>query len=366
MKVEAQMITFKTGDILKEDVEAIVNTVNCVGVMGRGIALQFKNAFPDNFKSYAAACKRKEVQPGTMFVFETGRLTNPRYVINFPTKRHWRGKSRMEDIETGLVALAEEIRSRKIRTIAIPPLGSGLGGLEWSAVRARIEAAMHELDDVQIVIFQPGAASPNERVNRSSDVPKMTPGRAALVKLLSRYLGGLLDPFVTLLEVHKLMYFMQAAGEPLRLKYVRGPYGPYAENLRHVLNAIEGHLVSGYADGGDAPDKQLELVPGALEDAHAFLTSKAETHAHFEKVSELVEGFESPFGLELLSTVHWVVSEEQAHTVDDVVAQVHAWSGRKMQFTQRQIGLAVDVLSSKGWCDSLTAPPGVGPQAAGN
>ena len=121
------MMEFKTGDIFKTDAEALVNSVNCVGVMGRGIALQFKNLFPANFKAYAAACKREEVQPGRMFVYETGQLTNPRYIINFPTKRHWRGKSRIEDIESGMQALVEEIKERNIRSIAIPPLGSDLG-----------------------------------------------------------------------------------------------------------------------------------------------------------------------------------------------------------------------------------------------
>ena len=123
------MIEFKTGDILAEEVEALVNSVNCVGVMGRGIALQFKNAFPDNFKAYAAACEREEVRPGHMFVYATGDLTGPRYIINFPTKRHWRGKSRMEDIDSGLAALAQEIKERNIRSIALPPLASGLGGV---------------------------------------------------------------------------------------------------------------------------------------------------------------------------------------------------------------------------------------------
>ena len=346
------MIEYKTGDILTEDAEALVNTVNCIGIMGRGIALQFKNTFPENFKSYAAACKRKEVQPGRMFVFETGQWTNPRYIINFPSKRHWRGKSRMEDIEAGLAALAEEIRSRNILSIALPPLGSGLGGLDWSQVRPRIEAMLREFNDLKAVVFEPGGAPADGRANRSTDVPKMTAGRAALVGLMERYLRGLLDPFVTLLEVHKLMYFQQAAGEPLRLTYKKGPYGPYAENLRHVLNAIEGHLVSGYADGGDSPKKQLKLVPGALEDAHTFLENEAETEDRFEKVSDLVEGFESPFGLELLSTVHWIVSKERVHTVDDVVAQTYAWNDRKKQFSQRQIKLAVDVLSNKGWIEN--------------
>lgn len=343
------MIEYKTGDILTEDAEAIVNTVNCVGVMGRGIALQFKNAFPENFKAYAAACKREEVQPGRMFVFETGGLTNPRYIINFPTKRHWRGKSRMEDIESGLKALTHVIKERGIHSLAIPPLGSGLGGLDWSQVRSKIKDALKTLPDVQVIIFEPKGAPETDKMVRNREVPKMTAGRAALVELIRRYLSGLLDPFVTLLEVHKLMYFMQEAGEPLRLKYAKGLYGPYAENLRHVLNAVEGYMVSGYADGGDEPDKQLKLVPGVLEDAEAFLKDKAETQSHFKRVSDLVEGFESPFGLELLSTVHWVASKEQSKSVDDVVANVYAWNERKKQFTRRQIELALEILSRKGW-----------------
>ena len=347
------MIEYKIGNILTEDAEALVNTVNCVGIMGRGIALQFKKAFPENFKSYSAACNRNEVRPGRMFVFRTGQLTNPRYIINFPTKRHWRGKSRMEDIEAGLVALVGEIKSRNIRSIAIPPLGSGQGGLEWSEVRPRIEKAVSECQETKVVIFEPAGLPEAAQVSTSTNIPRMTPGRAALIGLMDRYLRGLLDPFVTLLEVHKLMYFMQAAGEPLRLSYAKGPYGPYAENLRHVLNAIEGHFVFGYADGGDAPDKQLKLVPGALDEANAFLKSKTDTLAKFEKVSDLVEGFESPFGLELLSTVHWIVSRESVQSMDEVIAQTYAWNDRKRQFSLRQIALTVDVLDRKKWITSL-------------
>jgi len=347
------MIEYKTGNILTEDVEALVNTVNCVGIMGRGIALQFRKTFPENFKAYVQVCKRKQLQPGKLFVFDTGQLTNPHYIINFPTKRHWRGKSRMEDIDAGLAALAKEIRSRNIHSIAIPPLGSGLGGLKWSEVKSRIEAILRDLNDINVVIFEPGGGPEEKRGNRSSDVPRMTAGRAALVGLIDRYLQGLLDPFVTLLEVHKLMYFMQSAGEPLRLHYTKGPYGPYAENLRHVLNAVEGHLISGYADGGDAPDKQLNIVPGALEDADAFLQGKSESREHLERVSDLVEGFESPFGLELLSTVHWVATQEHANTKDEVVARTYAWNAQKRQFSRRQIEIAIDVLSSKRWFDNL-------------
>ena len=350
------MIEYKKGNILAENVEAVVNTVNCVGIMGRGIALQFKNSFPENFKAYAAACKRNEVHPGRMFIYETGRLTNPRYIVNFPTKRHWKGKSRMEDVEAGLVALVEEVRARHIRSIAIPPLGSGLGGLDWKKVRPRIEAALAQVEDLQVIIFEPSEVLADERANSSSDVPKMTAGRAALVGLMHRYLAGLLDPFISLLEVHKLMYFLQVAAEPLRLSYTKGTYGPYAENLRHVLKAVEGHLVTGYADGGDAPDKLLELVPGALEDARAFLEGKEETASRLERVFELVEGFESSFGLELLATVHWLVTHEQAGTVEEIITKTYSWSERKRQFSPRQITLAAEVLARKGWINYTSAP----------
>ncbi len=350
------MIEYKTGDIFAENVEALVNSVNCVGVMGRGIALQFKEIFPENFKAYAEACQRQEVQPGRVFVFDTGLLTNPRYIINFPTKRHWRAKSRMEDIETGLAALASEIRERGIRSIAVPPLGSDLGGLDWNNVRPRIHATLNNIDGLQAVLFEPGSAPSDGRPNRSTEAPNMTPGRAALVALMHRYLGGLLDPFVTLLEVHKLMYFMQTAGEPLRLNFQKGHYGPYAENLRHVLRSTEGHLITGYKDDGDAPSKPLALVPGAVEDAVAFLDNHPDAKNRLDSVAQLVEGFESSFGLELLATVHWTACEYPSAPKPELIERIYSWGRRKRQFSERQIHLAIEVLSKKGWLPNRAAP----------
>ena len=345
------MLEYKTGDILAEEAEALVNAVNCIGVMGRGIALQFKNAFPDNFKAYAEACRRQEVQPGRMFVFDTGRLTHPRYIINFPTKRYWRGKSRMADIEAGLTALQHVIREKNIRSLAVPPLGTGLGGLDWNAVRLRTEEALSDFDDVHVVIFQPGVATQPARTARRQSAPDMTPGRAILVGLMDRYLSGLLDPFVTLLEVHKLLCFMKFSGEPAmqRLQVVKGPFGPYAENLIHVMREIEGHYVTGYGDGGDEPYKQLELMPGAVAEAKRILQEHPGTHARFRRVADLVEGFESSFGLELLSTVHWVIARESPNNLPDVISRVHEWDERKKMFSDRQIKLAANVLAEKGW-----------------
>jgi O-acetyl-ADP-ribose deacetylase (regulator of RNase III) len=348
------MIEFKEGDIVTADAEALVNTVNCVGVMGRGIALQFKNAFPTNFEAYARACKLQEVHPGKMFVFATHQLSNPRYIINFPTKRHWRGRSRIEDIESGLAALVEVVRSLKITSIAIPPLGSGLGGLNWPDVRKLIQGSLSDLPDVTITIFEPSADSAPRVAIKPRNIPAMTPGRAALIILIRRYLSGLMESYVSLLEIHKLMYFLQVAGEPVRLRYVKASHGPYAENLRHALLAIEGHYLSGYADGGDSPEKRLEIVPGAVKDAEAFLESKADTRACFDRVAKLVHGFESPFGLELLSTVHWVMANEGATSRDAVVAKTYEWNERKHRFTPEQIDLAMNLLSAQGWVASLS------------
>jgi O-acetyl-ADP-ribose deacetylase (regulator of RNase III) len=348
------MITYKRGDIFKEDADAIVNTVNCVGAMGRGIALQFKKHFPENFKVYEAACKQKEVMPGKMFVHETGFLIGPKYIINFPTKRHWRGASRMVDIESGLLDLVKVIKKLNIKSIALPPLGCGLGGLDWAEVLPRIESALAEFAEVSIIVFEPTGVPAAERMVKIRKVPNMTPGRAALLELVHRYLAGLLDPFVTLLEVQKLMYFLQESGEPLQLKYQKHFYGPYAENLRHVLHTVEGHFLSGYADGGDSPDKELNLLPGAYEKASKFLLDHQQTRLRYDKVSKLVEGFESPFGMELLATVHWVAINEDAKTPEQVIQKVHQWNERKRQFTPRQIELAYNVLSEKGWIDSFS------------
>jgi O-acetyl-ADP-ribose deacetylase (regulator of RNase III) len=343
------MIEATRGDILKADAEALVNTVNCVGVMGRGIAAQFKRAYPKNFSAYQQACKRHEVQPGRMLIVETGQLAGPRWVINFPTKRHWRGNSRIEDIDAGLAALVADVRRLGITSIAVPPLGCGLGGLDWAAVRPRIEQAFATLPDVTVLLFEPdGAPVPREMI-RSTTVPTMTPGRAVLVGLIERYLAGLMDPFVSLLEIHKLMYFMQEAGEPLRLRYTKALYGPYAENLRQVLAHVEGHFLTGYADGGDAPGKQLELVPGASKAALAFLDGHPDTKARFDRVAELVQGFETPFGMELLATVHWVAVHDGARTVAEAIDAVYLWNDRKRAFEPRQIHVAWDVLDAGGW-----------------
>jgi O-acetyl-ADP-ribose deacetylase (regulator of RNase III) len=325
------MIELTQGDILKADAEALVNTVNCVGVMGRGVALQFKKAFPANFKAYETACQTKQVQPGKMFVYDLNRIYNPRFIINFPTKRHWKSKSLIEDIKLGLTDLIDVVEQKQIRSIAIPPLGCGLGALNWEEVKPLIIEVFKSVPEVSVLLFA---------------------GRAALLGLMRRYLEAVMDPSVTLLEVHKLMYFMQEAGEPLRLNYRKAIYGPYAENLRHVLSLIEGHFISGYGDAEDQPDKPLVLKPEASDQAETFLKGHEATGQRFDRVANLIKGFETTFGMELLSTVHWVTTREKATTVEEAQAKIYDWNKRKQMFNPRQINLAWTRLHDTGWLAS--------------
>ena len=334
------MIEFKSGNILDAKAEALVNTVNCVGVMGRGIALQFRNAFPDNYSAYKAACDRKEMTPGKVLVFDLNRFENPRLVINFPTKRHWKGKSQIEDIQAGLPDLVRVLREYSVKSVAIPPLGCGLGGLDWREVRPLIEEALAALPNLLAYLFEPeGAPKAGEMVIRTH-APKMTLGRAALLALMGRYLRSLMDDSISLLEIHKLMYFLQEAGQPLNLRYQKGTYGPYAENLRHVLKDMEGHYTIGFGDGADIPDKQIEPKGDSIEKGEAFLAMDRDTQTRFRRVGDLISGFETPFGMELLSTVHWVGTHEGARILDDAVRSPYAWGPRKAMFTREHIGIA--------------------------
>lgn len=347
------MIRTATGNLLEAPVEALVNTVNCVGYMGKGIALQFKQAFPANFRSYEAACRAGTMVPGQMLVHDYGLLIQPRYIINFPTKRHWRGKSRMEDIDLGLTALVEEVRQRGIRSIAIPPLGCGLGGLDWDEVRPRITAAFATLPDVDAHLYAPAGAPAAKMMLVGTGRPRMTAARALFIQSMHAY--GALDYSRTLLEVQKLAYFLQVAGEPLRLRYEAGPYGPYAHNLNKVVEALEGHYIRGYGDS-QRPGAEIELLSGAVEAAEAFLDKDSESRRRLARVAELIEGFETPYGMELLATVHWVAAHggrdgsSPARNLNEAVEMVHAWNPRKQQiFKPRHVRKAWDRLDATGW-----------------
>jgi O-acetyl-ADP-ribose deacetylase (regulator of RNase III) len=343
------MINYTHGNLLKAEADALVNTVNCIGFMGKGIALQFKQAFPDNFKAYEQACKVHEVRPGHMFIFPTGTMFTPRYIINFPTKRHWRGNSRIEDIESGLRALIDDVRKLNIKSIAVPPLGCGNGGLDWDMVRPMMERAFADLPDVKVLFFAPQGAPEATSMPVATRRPELTIARALFIKLMDCY--SVLDYRRTLLEIQKLAYFLQEAGEPLRLKYEAGHYGPYAANLNKVLERLEGHFIRGYGDS-QKPDAEIELLPGAVQEAGAFLADKRDSLDRMEMVCNLIEGFETPYGMELLATVHWVAhhAATRAANEDAAIVAVQAWSTRKMRmFKPQHIRIAWKRLIQLGW-----------------
>ena len=317
--------------------------------MGRGVALAFKEAFPENFKLYAAACKRGEMQPGRMFVTATGSLTPPQWIINFPTKRDWKGKSRIEDIESGLKDLVRVIEEHQISSVALPPLGSGLGGLKWEKVRPLIEKYLRELPSVEVTIYEPRENLDDVTPAKRGEVPPMTTARAVVIAMMRRYLSAMLDPNITLLELHKLLYFMEVAGQGLSLHYQRAPYGPYAENLRHLLDKMNHYYIKGFRRDGDAPTTNLELLPGSYADAEQFLAKDSDAEERLRKVFDLIDGWESPHGLELLSTVLWISREKHPGTTHDYIKYMYEWGPRKKQFTERQIELAVSNLAEHHW-----------------
>ncbi|MDI9313282.1 MAG: macro domain-containing protein [Hydrotalea sp.] len=346
------MIILQKGKIEDADAEALVNSVNCVGVMGRGVALAFKEKYSNNFKEYEKACQDGLVQTGKMFVYSTKNIFNPKYIINFPTKVHWRGKSKIEYIEDGLQDLINAVKKYKIQSIAIPPLGCGLGGLNWQEVSILIKNSFQDLPDVKVFLYEPNQSLADNKfkTNYNNQSGKLTTGRASLVLLIDSYLEGLLDEAITLLEVHKLMYFMQAFGEPLRLQFNKEQFGPYAQNLRFVLDALCNHFIKGF-EQGDKPNNLIELLPGAKEKSEIFLnaTDTSQTKENIEKVKKLIDGFEDSFGMELLSSVHWATNEMKTNDSKKIINYISNWSDRKKKLFQPEaIEIAIKTLEGNG------------------
>jgi O-acetyl-ADP-ribose deacetylase (regulator of RNase III) len=346
-------ITRGTGNLLAQDVDALVNTVNTDGIMGKGIALQFKRTWPAMFKDYEAACKRGKVTLGRMHVWRTGSLTGPQYIINFPTKGHWRARSKLTDIETGLQDLTRVISELGITSIAIPPLGCGNGGLDWREVEPRMLRSLEPLaSSVDVRIFAPmGAPSAAEQLSHEP-APKLTSARAALLALMREYERVTFEA-PTLVEVQKLAYFLQANGEALRLAFSAAVYGPYADDLRKSLRAMEGHFIVGFGDGSLPITKAepIRVKPEVYEGLDKYIASHPETAERINSVLSEIEGFESTYGLELLATVHWVMTHDPNAMANSGVAHqvVCRWNERKSSlFTQPHVESAWRVVRERG------------------
>jgi len=338
------------GNLLEAEVEALANSVNTVGVMGKGIALQFKNAFPANFKAYEAACKRQAVRLGEVFVFDNGRLTTPQWIINFPTKGHWRARSRIRDVAEGLDDLRDVIEELGISSIALPPLGCGHGGLDWDEVRSLV---MERLDGLDVVVhlYAPEGVPDAAEMVVSTPRQRLTTSTAALVSVIDQYSQVAL--FVSLIEIHKLMYFLQEAGEDLKLGYQGEVSGLYDDNLREGLKSLEGHQLGGFGDGSKKvrEAEPIAVLPGGVEEASDALAENHQVIERIERVLELVEGYESAYGLELLASVHWMAARNgNSDDLSGVTKRVQSSSRRKRRmFTAQHIESAWQRLHDHGW-----------------
>ncbi len=339
------MITYKHTNLLTSNAEALVNTVNLVGIMGKGIALQFKEHFPLNFKLYQKACKAGDLQIGKVFLTETGLLTGPKYIINFPTKTDWRSYTKIEYITDGLDDLVRIIRDKNIRSIAIPPLGCGNGGLDWNVVRPIIEKKLASLSDVvDIEIYEPGHHS-YTKTTTDKKAPELTKSRALILALAERY--HVLGFDISHLEIQKLAYFLQEFGQQdLLLRFEKGHYGPYATNLKHLIAHLEGTFIKGQIRFQDMkPTDALTLVEEQFPSVHEFLDAnlEAEEKLRLNRVKDLIEGFESPYGLELLATVHWAKKElQEKASPASVKTYIDNWSHRKKELmTSDQVDIAL-------------------------
>ncbi|WP_244423880.1 macro domain-containing protein [Phyllobacterium sp. YR531] len=349
------MITFTQGNLLDSDAEALVNTVNTVGVMGKGVALMFKEAYPENYKRYEAACRAKEVRVGKMFVTHRDAFIGPKWIINFPTKAHWRYPSKIEWVEQGLDDLKAVVISNHIRSIALPPLGAGNGGLEWEEVRELIVNKLSELPDVQVIIYEPTKQYQN--VAKRTGVETLTPPRASIAELVRRY--SILGIECSLLEVQKLGYFLERFNQKLSLpsfefEFAANKYGPYSDKLKHMLNGLDGsylHCDKRLADA--SPFEPIRFDEAKRDHVELYLRTEGRDYVPaVEATSALIDGFESPLGMELLATVDWLVDRmETEPSVSAIRAKLADWPGgkesadRKLRlFEDRIISIALDSL----------------------
>lgn len=332
-------LVFEKGDLFAQPVEALVNTVNCVGVMGKGVALEFKRRWPDNYRAYKRVCEARELTPGRIFVFDRGNLfgeAGPRYIINFPTKDHWRAKSKIEYVTSGLDALVKEIGARSISSIAMPPLGCGNGGLDWKDVKPIIEAKLAGLQDVKIIVLAPhDAVDEPEHANVKLT---MSYERAVLLKSLGDlepYFDGNFDR----ISLQKIVYFLQALGTPFNLQFSRNLHGPYSETLRKAFIAFEKlGMIKGFA----SDDRQAHVTPAGYAAADEYLKENPGSSAGvIEKLSKLIQGYESPYGLELLSSVHWLAENEKHYPIEKIVEAMQGWNeSKRTSFGEKVIRLA--------------------------
>jgi O-acetyl-ADP-ribose deacetylase (regulator of RNase III) len=331
------MIKVLEGDMMQSGAEALVNTVNTVGVMGKGIALQFKEAFPNNNKAYIEACKQKKLEPGKLLaVFDENLQLGKKLIINFPTKVHWRYPSKYEYIEKGLTALRELLQKEKIKSIAIPPLGSGNGGLDWNKVKPMIEQALSGLD-TEILIYEPNAAIKAVlQKQESKKEVSLTPARASLLYALFAFES--MGEYSSLFAANKLAYFLQRKGQKLNLDFKAHHYGPYAIGVEKVLYHLNGVYLKGMEQGQAKPFESLQLNYEKWNEVNQYV-NKQLSFDDVQRVKSLIKflsGYTSELSLEILATVDFILVQNPKYTLDEVMNTIAGWNMRKKELFKRE------------------------------
>ncbi|NJN27957.1 MAG: macro domain-containing protein [Cyclobacteriaceae bacterium] len=341
---------FIKGNLLDSEAQALVNTVNTVGVMGKGIALQFKERFPENFRAYSRACKNGEVKTGKMFVHDELTINGQKTIINFPTKEQWVRKSQYKFIEDGLQDLVNVIRNRNLKSVAIPPLGAGNGGPSWSRVKMLMTQYLSELKDVELYIYEPNAEIKKilQKENQRKDI-KLIPARAMLLYSLFKY--ERFGEHYTVFTANKIMYFLQQSGENLKLKFEPYAYGPYAQAVEKVLYALNGKYLSGLEQMQAGPFEQLKLDYSRYDEVNEFVNKNLDSDQK-RKLSDLfkfIDGFESTFSLEILSSVHFLRKSNPGLTKEQILVRIQNWNSRKKsRINEYHVELAHEQLDNYG------------------
>lgn len=320
------MIKYITGNILESEAQALVNTVNTVGVMGKGIALQFKKAFHNNFKSYNEACKRGDVIVGKMYVTKDSNLnTGEKIIINFPTKKDWRKPSEYSYVDNGLDDLILVIKEYDIKSVAIPPLGAGSGGLKWEIVKKMIEQKLGSLG-IDVFVYEPTAQI---KEHLKKERVKLTDARALLLYVLYDLVRN--GEYVSEFSSEKVCYFLQKFGgkKYFRLEFQPNFYGPYSGKVRYVLNVLNGSYIMGYSDMSKKPFEPLTLVGDGYETVKKYVEGNPELYQIAKKTIDFLTGFYSDFALELLSSIDYIAVRKKTYDKQTISKSLEDWSNRK-------------------------------------
>lgn len=344
------MINYTTGDLFATKAFALVNTVNTVGVMGKGIALHFKELFHENFVQYKEACKNGELKVGRMLVVrDSCESLGERLIINFPTKMHWRNPSEYGYVEEGLKALHEVIVNEGLKEIAIPPLGCGNGGLDWATVRGMIEQGLGDLEDVNIIVYEPNTDYALVQKKDASDA-MLTDARAMLLYAL--YCYEMNDERTNLVVANKLSYFYQLMGEKAfaKMKFTASHYGPYSTAVGYVLKATNGKYLHGLEQMDAKPFEMLDLDYSRKQEVSDYIHQMPkEQQGNIVRLLRVIEGFESTFAIEILASVAYIRKHTPGIDLNGTIAGVKAWSERKARlFSESHIKMAYDHLEMVG------------------